>query len=67
MEHGEHLFSAGHLAQEMQMSVYHVRLLAEELGVTPAIWLNEVDYYGSADVLKMHTRRAEQRQTESLR
>jgi len=50
---GTYLYSVGHLAQLFQMATLHVSLAFEDLGIGPAIVLNDVAYFRASDVLTL--------------
>jgi hypothetical protein len=69
MNRGERLYSSGHLAQLFQMSVFHVRAMADKLGIEPMLWINDIDHFDTVAVLKMtgHVNRERDAQSESIR
>jgi lambda repressor-like predicted transcriptional regulator len=53
MELRDHLYSPGYLSQLFQSSVYHVRLIAGELGIAPAQIWDDVERYDGHAFLKL--------------
>ena len=67
MKDEQRFYTSGYLAQLFQMSVYHVRLAAEEAGVEPCLFLNDVDYYDAESVLAMQRHIAAEREAKDKR
>jgi len=53
MELEKTLFSPAYLSQLFQSSVYHIRLAAKELGIEPALILDDIERYDGAAFFKL--------------
>jgi hypothetical protein len=67
MERGTRIYSSGHLAQLFQRGVLHIRTAAQELGITPVLWINDVDYFDANAMVQLSAHFIEQERQEVMR